>query len=120
LKQRRIMEQKPPPFRKYIFVCENQRTEGEVCCGPHSMGEGYVERLKEFVKNNGLKGQIRVSRTGCLDICVHGPNILVYPEGRWYSGVTLSDLETIIEKELKPEVGKNDPSRPGSGNAAKF
>ena len=95
------MRVQSPQFRKYIFVCENVRENGEVCCGPASMGTGYVERLKEQVKKQGLKGKIRVSRTGCLDVCAQGPNILVYPEGRWYSHVTEQDLEIIIEKELK-------------------
>lgn len=95
------METKKPAFKKYLFICENVRENGEVCCGPRSMGTGYVERLKEEVKKRGLKGQIRVSRTGCLDVCAQGPNIVVYPEGRWYSEVEEKDLATIIDKELK-------------------
>lgn len=94
------MKKQPPHFKKYIFVCENVRKNGEVCCGPASMGTGYVEKLKEHVKKSGLKGKIRVSRTGCLDVCAQGPNILVYPEGRWYSQVEAKDLEEIIAKEM--------------------
>ncbi len=95
------MELRKPAFTKYIFVCENVRENGEVCCGPHSMGKGYVERLKEAVKKQGLKGKIRVSRTGCLDVCAEGPNILVYPEGRWYCRVAEEELESIIQKEIR-------------------
>ncbi len=95
-----LMRLQKPAFLKYIFVCENLRENGEVCCGPRSMGTGYVERLKQEVKNRGLKGKVRVSRTGCLDICAQGPNIIVYPEGRWYSQVEESDLPEIIKKEL--------------------
>ena len=97
------MKAQEPHFKKYILVCENVRKNGEVCCGPASMGTGYVERLKEYVKKNGLKEKIRVSRTGCLDVCSQGPNILVYPEGRWYSHVAEQDLQTIIDKEIKEE-----------------
>ena len=101
------MKKQAPHFKKYLFVCENVRENGEVCCGPHAMGEGHVKKLKDYVKKNGLDRVIRVSRTGCLDICAKGPNIVVYPEGRWYSGVKEQDLESIIEKEIKPELGKN-------------
>lgn len=96
----KTMKIQAPAFRKYIFVCENLREGGEACCGPNAMGKGYVERLKEEVKKRGLKGKVRVSRTGCLDSCAQGPNIVVYPEGRWYSQVQESDLIAIIEQEL--------------------
>lgn len=94
------MDKKSPPFQKFVFICENVRKNGEVSCGPKSMGSGYVEKLKEYVKAKGLKGKIRVCRTGCMDVCSQGPNILIYPEGRWYSQVSETDLEEIIQKEL--------------------
>ncbi|MBI2083158.1 MAG: (2Fe-2S) ferredoxin domain-containing protein [Deltaproteobacteria bacterium] len=99
------MKTQKPAFKKYIFVCENVRENGEICCGPHAMGDGYVKKLKDYVKKNGLSGVIRVSRSGCLDICAQGPNIVVYPEGRWYSQIKEEDLDKIIEKEIKPEIG---------------
>lgn len=96
------MKQQDPAFRKYIFICENVRKNGEVCCGPASMGKGYVERLKAYVKEHGLKKEIRISRSGCLDVCAEGPNIVVYPEGHWYSQVKEGDLEEFIRKEIAP------------------
>ena len=47
----------------------------------------------------GLKGQVRVTRSGCLGLCEHGPNILTYPEGRWHSKVSPSDVPALL-KEL--------------------
>lgn len=96
----RPLKTQEPAFKKYILVCENRRANGEACCGPHSMGKGYVERLKDEVKRLGLKGIVRVSRTGCLDVCTQGPNILVFPDGKWYSNVQEADLDEIIRQEL--------------------
>ncbi|MBI4366107.1 MAG: (2Fe-2S) ferredoxin domain-containing protein [Deltaproteobacteria bacterium] len=94
------VERQAPRFQKYLFVCENIREGGKTCCGPKS--EGFVTYLKEAVKAKGLAGEIRVSRTGCLDVCAKGPNILVYPDNVWYSAVTRDDLDTILREQVDP------------------
>ena len=87
-----------PLFSKYIFVCENKREDG-ACCGPE--GIHLRESLKKMVKDKGLMKQIRVSRSGCLDVCSEGPNVLLMPDNVWFSGVAESDLETILQKALE-------------------
>lgn len=32
----------------------------------------------------------------CLGLCQHGPNVMIYPDGIWYCGVTPEDVEEII------------------------
>ena len=83
------------PFAKYIFVCENQRTEG-CCCAPE--GVQLRETLKKLVKDRGLAGKIRVSRSGCLDVCSEGPNVLLMPDNVWFKHVGEKDLEEIVER----------------------
>lgn len=94
------MNRQIPAFEKYLFVCENVRGGGKICCGPKS--EGFVAYLKEYVNTKGLARRIRVSRTGCLDVCAKGPNILVYPDNVWYSAVTRADLDRILREQVDP------------------
>ncbi|MBI2346656.1 MAG: (2Fe-2S) ferredoxin domain-containing protein [Deltaproteobacteria bacterium] len=96
------MERRTATFQKYLFVCENVRDGGRVCCGPRSTG--FVEYLKNYVKTKGLARKVRVSRTGCLDVCAKGPNILVFPDNVWYSAVTREDLDQILREQIDPLI----------------
>lgn len=93
------MDKKPVPYTKTVFVCTNAREGGRVACGnPGRGGLELCEALKHAVKEKGLKGRIRVARSGCLDLCEKGPNAFVYPGGEWLSGVTAADVPGIIDK----------------------
>ncbi len=89
------MQESKPAFLKYVFVCENRRQEG-VCCAP--AGPRLRESLKALVKEKGLAHKIRVSRSGCLDVCAEGPNILVMPDNVWFKRVSEQDLEVVLDK----------------------
>jgi (2Fe-2S) ferredoxin len=89
------MESSRSPFAKYIFVCENQRESG-VCCAPQ--GTHLREILKSKVKAGGLEKKIRVSRSGCLDVCAEGPNVLVMPDNVWFKRVEEKDIDAILKK----------------------
>lgn len=89
------MELSTPRFAKYIFVCENIREEGD-CCGPES--QRIRELLKEAVKTKGLATRIRVSRSGCLDVCSEGPNVLLMPDNIWFKCVEEKDVTEILRR----------------------
>jgi (2Fe-2S) ferredoxin len=89
------METNSSPFEKYIFVCENQRTNDK-CCAP--LGIKIRELLKEKVHERGLSRKIRVSRSGCLDVCSEGPNVLLMPDNVWFKHVKESDVEEIMRR----------------------
>jgi len=89
------MEATDPRFEKYIFVCENERTDG-ACCMP--AGVKIREELKKAVKERGLERTIRVSRTGCLDVCSEGPNVLLMPDNVWFKRVSKNDVEEILDQ----------------------
>jgi (2Fe-2S) ferredoxin len=87
-------------FKKHIFICTNQRKDGErKSCG-ESCGMELVKAFKKSLKDNGLKGTMRAQRAGCLDACEFGPSVVVYPEGVFYGGVQLSDVEEIVTGHL--------------------
>jgi (2Fe-2S) ferredoxin len=90
-----------PKFEKHIFVCGNQRPPGHRrgCCDPHAKTE-LQKLFKEKLKARGLKGKVRANQSGCLDQCEHGPNLVVYPEGVWYGGVTAADVDEIIDSHI--------------------
>ena len=44
--------------------------------------------------------RIRANKSGCLDQCEHGPNVVVYPDGVWYGGVTEADVDEIVDRHL--------------------
>ncbi len=93
------MEVSKPDFEKYLFVCVNERSEGErVSCGGTFCGKELSENLKERVRLAGQANRIRVSKSKCLDVCEDGPNVLLYPDNLWFKHVGLSDIPAILEK----------------------
>lgn len=89
------METVASKFSKYIFVCENERLNGEACCQPE--GTLIRESLKELVKSAGLAGKIRVSRSGCHDVCAQGPSVLIMPDNVRLSRVSVADVAAIAD-----------------------
>ena len=97
------METKRSPYLKHLYVCVNRRTDGRACCAERD-AEQIREKLKEYVNAHGLKGKVRVSGSGCMDLCEQGANVMVYPGERWYSRVTLESADQIIQEHLAPLV----------------
>lgn len=90
------MDEKAIPYRKIVFVCTNERAPGErVSCGGCGGGEIHA-RLKELVKERGLRVEVRVSKSGCMDRCELGPNVMIFPDNIWLSGVRLEDIEQVV------------------------
>ncbi|MBI4064464.1 MAG: (2Fe-2S) ferredoxin domain-containing protein [Elusimicrobia bacterium] len=94
-----MVEKRSIPYIKTIFVCTNVREGGKVACAnPGRGGDEICEKLKAYIKERGLKGKIRAVSSGCLDLCAQGPNVFVYPVGRWYSGVRQEDIAQLIKE----------------------
>ncbi len=90
------MEQARIPFQKILFVCVNRREPNEICCA-HRDSEAIASALKERIKALGLSRTVRVSKSGCQDLCAKGPNVMVFPDNVWYEGVTTEDVERIVQ-----------------------
>lgn len=82
-------------YHQHLFVC----TYGPYCPFDGDT-EQLLKRLKERVAASGLNNEIRINRSGCLNQCGHGPNLVVYPDGVWYAHVQPSDADEIFESHL--------------------
>ncbi|CAA9492530.1 MAG: hypothetical protein AVDCRST_MAG25-3440 [uncultured Rubrobacteraceae bacterium] len=60
--------------------------------------------LKEEIRSSGLLGEVRTDTVGCLGLCKHGPNAVVYdgaePKGTWYIGLREKDVPEVVEEHL--------------------
>ena len=80
-------------FRSNVLVC------GGTGCTP-SNSEQIIEKLQEEIKAQGLEKEVNVIRTGCFGLCALGPIMVVYPEGAFYSRVTVDDVPEIVSEHL--------------------
>ena len=62
------------------------------------------DAFKKGLKSRGLTGRIRANTAGCLDACEFGPSAVVYPDCIWYGGITVDDVDEIIESHLLNDV----------------
>jgi (2Fe-2S) ferredoxin len=90
-----------PKFERHIFICCNQRPAGSPrgCCDPTGQAE-LQWTFKQKLAERGLKHKVRANKSGCLDQCEHGPNVVVYPDAVWYGHVTPADVDEIIESHI--------------------
>jgi (2Fe-2S) ferredoxin len=94
------MKQEAIPYHRMLFVCTNVRPEGDrPCCGLRG-SEKILETLKEEVKKRGLKGKVRALKSGCMDLCEKGPNVMIFPDGILHSGVAPEDVPILVGKYL--------------------
>ena len=57
--------------------------------------------LKDELRAQGINRDVRLDSVDCLGLCKHGPNLIVYPEGTWYLGVTENDVPELVQEHLK-------------------
>lgn len=88
-------------FQRHIFVCINQRPADNPkgCCAAKG-GADVVAALKRRLFERGFKRIVRANKAYCLDQCARGVTMVVYPEAVWYGGVTVDDLDEIIEEHV--------------------
>lgn len=112
------MIKRPQPYKRQIFICINNRQGESPSCG-YSGSEEVVEELKKVAKEMNLKGKLRVAKSGCLDLCAFGPNMMIWPEGIWYMKVTKEDIPEIIKTYLRLEEEEQREKGPAAAPAGK-
>jgi (2Fe-2S) ferredoxin/ubiquinone/menaquinone biosynthesis C-methylase UbiE len=88
------------PFRYHVFVCDQQKPEGIPCCSARGSA-ATIDALRKAVAARGLMDEVQVTTCGSLGLCERGPNMVVYPEGVWYSAVTPDDVVEIVESHFR-------------------
>ena len=58
------------------------------------------EELEKQVKANKLDKKVRVGGVGCFGMCAEGPIVLVYPQGVFYTKVSVEDVEEIVKEHF--------------------
>jgi (2Fe-2S) ferredoxin len=89
-------------YQKHLFICANQRGADapRPSCGEQH-GLALVAEFKKAIKDKNLDIRIRAQRAGCLDLCEHGPTVVVYPEGVIYGNVSLADVQEIVDQHIE-------------------
>jgi (2Fe-2S) ferredoxin len=87
------------PFAYHVFVCDQQKPEGVPCCAGRGSGN-VLEALRKEIAVQRLTDVVQVTVCGSLGLCEHGPNMVVYPEGIWYSGVSVDDVAEIVRSHF--------------------
>ena len=60
-----------------------------------------IEELRREVVAQGLANDVQITTCGSLGLCERGPNMVVYPEGVWYSGVRAEDVREIVDSHFR-------------------
>jgi len=80
-------------YRSQVLICG-----GTGCTSSGSMD--ILAALKSELATKGLDKEVEVIRTGCFGLCELGPIVIVYPEGAFYSKVTVEDIPELVEEHL--------------------
>ncbi len=87
------------PFRYHVYACDQQKPEGAPCCSARGSAR-TIDALRRELAQRGLADEVQVTACGSLGLCERGPNLVVYPEGVWYSGVAAEDVPEIVRSHF--------------------
>jgi (2Fe-2S) ferredoxin len=88
-----------PKYKRYIFVCTNERAAEHPrgSCAARGANE-VLDALKNELRAKNLNLEIRANKCGCMDICESGPNLLISPDNKWYHQVSVDQVKGIVEE----------------------
>lgn len=91
----------PKTFRCHLFWCAHERDDDtKPSCAARGAND-IGPKLKQAMRDRGLRNEVAVTKSGCLGQCSVGPAMIVYPEGTWYSVKTVDDAMEILDSHLE-------------------
>jgi len=87
---------------------ETQKTKGQtkilICqkgsCWKKRNGKAVCDWLEHRLSDRGLRDDVIIKKTGCMDRCKSGPNLVVMPGKTRYSRVGRSDVDQLIDQHV--------------------
>lgn len=83
----------------HVYVCNQKKPEGVPSCSAHGSDE-LINLLRAEIMKQGLGNSVQITTCGSIGLCERGPNMVVYPDGIWYSGVTAKDIPEIVSQHF--------------------
>ncbi len=80
-------------IRSHVLICGGT---GCTSSGSKKIQDAFVENLTA----KGIADEVKIVQTGCFGLCALGPVVIIYPEGTFYSKVTVDDVKEIVEEHL--------------------
>jgi len=92
--------EREPLYRVHVFCCTNERpeTHWRSCCARKGSRE-----LCDYMCRRGMVmgiSRIRINHAGCFNVCDHGPVMVIYPDGIWYTYQTEADIDEILRSHV--------------------
>jgi (2Fe-2S) ferredoxin len=88
------------PYRLHVFFCRQQKPGGLTCCAARGAAEA-LSALQAAIVAEGLADEVMVTTCDSFGMCGRGPNMIVYPEGLWYHGVTPETAPEIVREHFR-------------------
>jgi (2Fe-2S) ferredoxin/2-polyprenyl-3-methyl-5-hydroxy-6-metoxy-1,4-benzoquinol methylase len=88
------------PYRLHVYICDQRKPEGVPSCSARGSLR-VIQAMKREIAGAGLTDDVQVTTCGSLGLCDRGPNMVVYPEGVWYSCLHLEDVAEIVRDHFK-------------------
>jgi NADH:ubiquinone oxidoreductase subunit F (NADH-binding)/(2Fe-2S) ferredoxin/NAD-dependent dihydropyrimidine dehydrogenase PreA subunit len=82
-----------PFYRSHVLVCVDPECLAK---GAHDV----VDALQDELVAQGLLDEIQVLETSRIGGCSNGPEMMVYPEGVHYVGMTADDVPFLVEEHF--------------------
>ncbi len=93
-------------YRHLAFVCSHERDpENPKGSCAHRGAAEVLDTLKEMVHSRGLKRDIRIVESGCLNCCNRGVTMVVHSgessDGEvWYTGIRPDNAAELFESHF--------------------
>ena len=87
-------------FRSHVLFCVDPECLSK---GAHEVMDAFQDELVA----EGLIDEVQVLETSRIGGCANGPEMMVYPEGVHYSGMTCDDIPYLVQEHfLKGRIAK--------------